>query len=92
MKATEQDSNAVSKNVSDVVNLLLARDRMTRHELAEAVGISGSAVTRSMSGERTWRVDEIPRLAEVFDVPINTLFRKATEMLSITRYRQLASV
>jgi len=63
----------VNERVSRAVNIMLARDGMSRHDLAEAMNLDPATITRSMRGQRDWKLEDVARLAAVFDVPMALL-------------------
>lgn len=63
------DSGRATHNVTRVVKILMALEGMDQRDLARSLGVATSAVSRSFSGERKWQLDDIERLAEIFDRP-----------------------
>lgn len=55
-------------NVGRVVSVLLEARGLQRQDLADALGMDASAITRSMKGERKWQVDELIAIATFFDL------------------------
>lgn len=69
-----QDKPLIGDNVSKIVKILLVRDEMLQQDLAEALGYDAGTVTRKMKGLREWRLNDVVRLAEFFEVPVSLFF------------------
>lgn len=73
----------LNENITDVTRLLMAsRGGMTKSDLARSLGVDKAIVTRSFAGTRPWKMEEVARLAQMFDVspamffePADSLFR-----------------
>lgn len=61
--------------VTKAVELELERRHMTRADLAREAGRARSWVTRHMSGERRWSVDDLDVLARGLGIPVHRLLR-----------------
>ena len=62
-----------SLRVADSIRAEMARRRISQKELAERVGMTQPAVSRRLSGEVVFAVDELPTFAEALGVPVSTL-------------------
>lgn len=63
----------LSARVNRNVKILLARDGMSRRDLADALGYDPAQVSRSLSGLREWKLADIGLLAQVFAVTVALL-------------------
>ncbi|MGW0043443.1 helix-turn-helix domain-containing protein [Rhodococcus sp. NPDC003348] len=59
--------------IGEEVRALMARRRISQSALASRLGISQSSMSRRLSGESPFTVDELLRLAEIFEVPVTDL-------------------
>ncbi|MGL6236339.1 MAG: helix-turn-helix domain-containing protein [Segniliparus sp.] len=64
----------LNETVSLEIRGHLARLQLTRSEAAEALGVSSRAMTDLLGNRRTWRVDEIDKVAEWLEVNPEDLF------------------
>jgi transcriptional regulator with XRE-family HTH domain len=64
------------ERVAEEVRVLLARKMMTGADLAAAIGRSPMYVSRRIRGEVAFDIDDMQRLAEVFDVEVLDLLPK----------------
>jgi len=55
----------------------MGRHRITQTQLAKNLGTSQMAVSRRLSGEVPFDVDELARVAEILGVPVTVLFGDA---------------
>ena len=60
--------------LSDNVRAEMARHRITQTELAQALELSQSAVSRRLKGESEWTASEVMRLAQLFGIDPGRLF------------------
>jgi transcriptional regulator with XRE-family HTH domain len=64
-----QRSTNLNTNITGVTRLLMARrNGMTQSELAEALGVHKTLISRSFRGERSWRIEDLEAMAQLFDV------------------------
>lgn len=61
------------ERVGAEVRALMARQKRSAAEVADVLGISAPAVYRRLSGEVPLNVDELERLAAMFEVPLSGL-------------------
>jgi len=55
----------------------MARRSMTQRALAASLGMTQQALSRRLSGEVPFDVDELGRVAALLDVPVAVLFGEA---------------
>lgn len=55
------------------IHILMRRRGMSQGELAPHLGIDQSSMSKKLYGKRTWTLDELLAVAQVFDVPITEL-------------------
>lgn len=67
------DKTQADQVVSTQVRALMARKGLTQVEVAEAVNLTQSGLSRTLSGGRQWRVDELVRLSQVLKVTVDDL-------------------
>lgn len=60
----------VRQRVAAEARAELARQRRTQEELAEAIGLSQSTVSRYLRGEYDFRLSELQATADFFGVPL----------------------
>ena len=58
----------INKNISERLNKLMEMNNLTQRELAEALGVSQTAVFSWCSGQKTPRMDKVDKIAEFFNV------------------------
>ncbi len=72
-----------NENDSGVTNLAirvgLARKNASRVALARHLNLSQTAVHRRMTGEVSWRIDELGQVAEFLSVPVAELVTPAKD-------------
>lgn len=59
----------VDAEVGGRVQAVMFRRRVTQVQLAEALGLDGSTVSRKLHGDRPWSVAELVAVARFLDVP-----------------------
>lgn len=64
---------ALREAVAEEVRVLIARRRLNQTVLAGAIGMSQSALSRRLSTEKPFDLDELEALANYFDVPLSAL-------------------
>lgn len=65
---------SVSNNiVADRIWLELKRRRMSQVQLGEALGVDQTVVSRTLRGVRPLRFDEVVKIAEILEVPLEQL-------------------
>lgn len=62
------DDKASAESISARIRELLTRTKMTQLELAQKAGLTPSAVSHYMRGDRIPRAENIKKIAAVFDV------------------------
>lgn len=64
---------ARDRQVGRIVKAFLGYSGGSQRELARAIGIEESALSRSISGSRRWNLDELDQIAEHFGVTTSVL-------------------
>jgi DNA-binding transcriptional regulator GbsR (MarR family) len=62
------------ERISQVVRLLLAKNQMSRSDLAEEIDMHPSSLSRSLADLREWKAHEVHRLALHFGVDEGVFF------------------
>lgn len=79
MSTTERSPR--NNNISRIAKGLLAVSGRKQGELAEVLGLSDSGMSRRLKGGE-WSVDDIDRLAQFFDVPLSTFFKRPEDLFT----------
>lgn len=69
------------------LRVLLAMRRMTHAELAAAISSDRSTIAKRMNGHRDWSLQDLARLAGVFEVPIERLIGDTALLLGTVPVR-----
>jgi transcriptional regulator with XRE-family HTH domain len=56
---------------------------MQGQDLAARMGLAAPTVSQRLTGKRDWRLDDLPVLAEIFDVPMETFLREPAEVFEL---------
>jgi transcriptional regulator with XRE-family HTH domain len=64
-------------SVANEVRAAMSRRRMSQMQLAEALGRSQAFVSRRLTGEIAFDINELATIAEALDVPITALLGDA---------------
>lgn len=59
--------------VNEEVRVALTRQRRTQEWLAGQIGMSAPSLSRRLANARSFRLDELERVAAALDVPLSTL-------------------
>ncbi len=86
--ATHAQPQRLNDWVNRNVKILLARDDMSRKDLADAMGYDPAQVSRSLSGLREWKLADLTKLAEVFNVSVALLLDDPDSLVRTIRFRQ----
>ena len=78
----------INKNISDRLNKLMETHNMTQRELAEALGVSQTAVFSWCSGQKTPRMDKVDKIADLFNVKRSYLLGLDNELGQMTDMMQ----
>lgn len=78
----------INKNISDRLNKLMETHNMTQRELAEALGVSQTAVFSWCSGQKTPRMDKVDKIADLFNVKRSYLLGLDNELGQMTNMMQ----
>jgi transcriptional regulator with XRE-family HTH domain len=62
------------EHVAEEIRVLLARRKMSGAELARRTGIKQSTMSRRMTGETSFDMDDIEAIAAVLDIKVSDLF------------------
>lgn len=54
----------------------MGRQRKEQKDLAEALGVTQATISRRLSGERPFSLNDLERLAAYFGVPLASLIRE----------------
>lgn len=73
---------SLSDRVSANIRAEMARGKRTQAALAHQVGMRQQALSRRMAGHAPLSVDELGRIAEALDVPIEALLAEATKAVA----------
>ena len=77
--------------VKNKIKELMIDKGVTQRDLANAIHINESAMSRYISGERTPRIDILTKLARFFDVSIEELIDEKCENASFMELRGLVA-
>lgn len=81
---SDQPPNRVADlnaNITKVVQHLMLRDDLEQQDLAAKMGFHKSVITKAVRGQRKWQIDDLSKLAEVFDVPVSLFFEDAATLI-----------
>lgn len=65
--------------ITTVVRVLLALNGRQQKDLAAALGMNASGITRRMK-HGTWAIEDLDPMAQFFDVPVSTFFRDPRDL------------
>lgn len=82
--AREPQTNTLQERITIVVRLLLARYGMRQMDLAHALAVDNSTITRIFQGQRAWKVTDIEVMAALFGVPPNVFFEHPDSLFLAT--------
>lgn len=60
---------SIAANVTRVVKVLMALDGIDQQTLAQEIGVDPPTISRLFKGTRRWKLENIERLAELFNTP-----------------------
>lgn len=63
--------NTARDAIAAEVRAELARQNKTQRDVAEAIDMAQPVVSLRLQGKRSWRAEELARLAEWLDVPVS---------------------
>lgn len=66
-------NNPVSREIGSRVGVLMRHKGLTQAVLADALGCAVSGVSRRLSGEYRWDVEEVKAAADVLDEPVSSI-------------------
>lgn len=65
--------STVIERIATAVRMEAARRKLNQTDVGKILGLSRFTMSRRMSGEQTFTVAELARLAEVWDIPLSRL-------------------
>ncbi|MDR2722953.1 MAG: helix-turn-helix transcriptional regulator [Cellulomonadaceae bacterium] len=65
-----------AEDIATEVRVEMTRRRMTRTDLADAIGMKPASLITRLSGRTSWRVDELAAVAAVFGMTLAELLGK----------------
>lgn len=74
--------------VAKTVRILMAAQDMSQSDLAARINLDSSSISRVMNGKRRWTLDELYRIADVFDIDICDLFQPEVTVRSRCSFDQ----
>lgn len=83
MDSTSQQPQHTLDNVTRMVRTLLAASDYSQAELAEAISMKPSGLTRRMKGDTSWQLKDIEAIAAYFDLPISVFFEDPRPLLGL---------
>ena len=72
-------ANKTMAKISEKIKKLRTKAGISQQRLAELLGVSRPAISQIENGERKVSVDELDRLAEIFNISVNSLLNKEKE-------------
>lgn len=78
----------IGKNVSQIVKILMALRGWDQAALAEQIGKPPSSISKLLAGNLRWSLEDVARLAQVFDRPISLFFEPAESLVRNRCFRQ----
>ncbi len=82
--AGEATSLSTSTRVTRNVKHLLVLHDMNQDDLAAALGWHKSTISRLLKAERSWKLDDLDAVSEVFNITAHDLTGPAEELLKMT--------
>lgn len=70
---SDNSTGRVREMVAEEVRVLLARRRLSASELARQIGVTQPYISRRLTGDTPFDVDDLERIADALDVPISDL-------------------
>lgn len=70
-----------NQDVARVVRMLMALRDFRQPAVAAALGLHQSGVSRALKGKRAWTLDDLDKLAELFEVPVSTFYEEPEVVL-----------
>jgi transcriptional regulator with XRE-family HTH domain len=81
-------SSQINHNVSKIVRILMAVAGMGQNHLAVALDMDKASLSKALSGQRRWTLDDIVKLSEVFDRPLSYFFEPADTIIRNRCFRE----
>lgn len=76
-------ATGIHQNVTRTVRMLMALRGIDQRDLAKAIELDPTSVSRNFSGYRKWALEEVERLGKVLDCDPGFFFRPADELLAV---------
>ncbi|WP_018142433.1 helix-turn-helix domain-containing protein [Alloscardovia criceti] len=76
MRRTFEAESMLNRIISTNIQVLMARRGINQHDLADYFGIVPSSVNKRMTGRVEWKVSDLEKASEYFDVPVETLIHE----------------
>lgn len=73
MVTKQKKSYTANEALGIKVNELMFRNRISRKQLGEYLGITGQGVSRKVLGQSAWTLDDLYRVADFFNVSVEDL-------------------
>lgn len=73
MVTKQKKSYTANEALGIKVNELMFRNRISRKQLGEHLGITGQGVSRKVLGQSAWTLDDLYRVADFFDISVEDL-------------------
>lgn len=84
MPATARpEPSAITKEVAAILTGALARRGLEQQELAAAVGISRSQISRMLAGNKHWDVDQLGAACDFLGLDVLDVLREATSAVQM---------
>lgn len=77
--ANEPQTGSLARTISTNVAQLMDERRVNQAQLAEAIGMLQSGVSKRLKGTTNWTADDIEAVSIAFDVPVARLIEPAPE-------------
>jgi len=68
-------------NITRVVKVMMALNGMDQQTLAAHIGKDATSITKIFRGQRRWAIDDLVKMAEVFDCPPGLFFEPVDQLV-----------
>lgn len=65
--------NTVEERLNETIKLLLTRTGQRHSDIAQILGVSQSSMSARLRGESSWKLDQIPPIADHFGLTVGEL-------------------
>lgn len=83
MTLVESDTSTYREAVAAEVRAMMGRRRITQGAIAQALGLSQAAVSRRLTGDTAFDLDDVFALARYFDVKLSALLPEPAEVAKV---------